>query len=367
MKIAIFLPNWIGDVVMATPALRTIRDEFPTAEIVGVMRPYVTDVLAGTNLIDRCLFHDPRGDSPQRRGWRFARQLRSENLDAAVLLPNSLRSAWMARLSGAKTRIGFDRNCRGWLLTDPVRPKPKSQPHPALEEYLRLAERLGWRHLTRITELATLPADEHALSEFWRDHKAAGLHPGGPRSAGTQPRGVGAHTKYICLNPGGAFGAAKHWPSESFGQLAQRLVDELGKTVLVLCGPAERDTAREIARIANRPERVVTLADTQPSIGLTKAAVKHSELLITTDSGPRHFAQPFGVPVVTLFGPTHIAWSETSYSHAVHLQLDVDCGPCQKRVCPFGHHKCMRDLTVETVFNAAANSLGQDTTKRKAA
>jgi heptosyltransferase-2 len=82
--------------------------------------------------------------------------------------------------------------------------------------------------------------------------------------------------------------------------------------------------------------------------------------LVTTDSGPRHFAPPFDVPVVTLFGPTHIAWSETYYPKAVHLQIPVECGPCQQRVCPEGHHRCMKDLGVGNVFQAAADLLKTD-------
>jgi heptosyltransferase-2 len=160
----------------------------------------------------------------------------------------------------------------------------------------------------------------------------------------------------VALNPGGAFGAAKHWPAAHFGALAKRLTTELGRSVLVLCGPAERDEAREIVRLAGHP-LVAGLADEPSSIGLTKAAVRRSELLVTTDSGPRHFAAPFGVPAVTLFGPTHIAWSETYSADAVHLQIPVDCGPCQQRACPLGHHRCMTELTPDRVFEAVGDAL----------
>lgn len=162
--------------------------------------------------------------------------------------------------------------------------------------------------------------------------------------------------RYVCLNPGGAFGAAKHWPGEYFAELARRIAVELGRNVLVLCGPAEREIARRIVALAKHPS-VFSLADVPPSIGLSKAAVKYSELLVTTDSGPRHFAPPFDVPVVTLFGPTHMAWSETFYGKATHLQVQVDCGPCQQRVCPLQHHRCMTELSVDRVFAAAARWL----------
>jgi heptosyltransferase-2 len=122
---------------------------------------------------------------------------------------------------------------------------------------------------------------------------------------------------------------------------------------LVLCGPAERDQARAIARDAESP-LVQSLAEATPSIGLTKAAIARASLLVTTDSGPRHFAPAFGVPVVSLFGPTHIGWSDTRYRKEVPLQVPVDCGPCQQRTCPLGHHKCMTELTPEMVWGAVA-------------
>ncbi len=344
MKIAVFLPNWIGDAVMATPALRALRTKYADAQIVAVLRPYVAEVLDGLDLVDEQIAYDPRGAEPQDRGWPLVQRLRREQFDMALLLPNSLRSAWIAWLSGAKRRVGFARDGRSWLLTDRVSPKSKKVPHPVIDEYLRLAQHLGCEIdrdglPSRTLELATTAGDERSLSQFW-NHQDQDL----------RGRGV------VCLNPGGAFGAAKHWPTDSFGELANRLANEMGKVVLVLCGPAERDEARKIVARAAHPA-VVSLADTPPGLGLTKAAIRHAELLVTTDSGPRHFAAPFGVPVVTLFGPTHIVWSETYSANAVHLQIPVDCGPCQQRVCPVGHHRCMRDLTVDQVFHAACSLL----------
>ena len=340
MKLALFLPNWVGDAVMATPALRAIRTEFPQAEIVGVMRPVIADVLAGAGFFDRTLVVNPRGTNSDQRGGRFLRRLHAERCDTAVLFPNSLRSAWWAWRSGARRRIGFARDWRGWLLTDRLTPKPKSTPHPVLDEYLRLAERLGCRSLTRTTSLAVSRLDQATLDAFWMQ-----------QAIDQRSRGV------VCFNTGGAFGSAKNWPREYFTELARRIVDQLGKTVLVVCGPAERDDARWIAAAAERSQ-VLSLADQPLSIGLTKAAIASAELLVTTDSGPRHFAAAFDVPAITLFGPTHIAWSETHHPCAVHLQVPIDCGPCQQRECPLGHHRCMRELSVDRVFAEVNQQLG---------
>ncbi len=314
---------------MATPALRALRDHFASAEIVGVLRPYVADVLAGTKLIDRWIIHDPKQSN--RDAWRMLWTLRRERFDLAVVLPNSLRSGFWAWASGAKRTLGYARDGRGLLLTDPISAPSQSIPHPVLDEMLQLVGQLGCRTLSRKMELSTSPHHDGQLSAFWRQHPAANL------------------ADYICFNTGGAFGAAKDWPVEYFIELSRRLALELDRTVLVACGPQERSIAQRIVADAAHP-RVVSLANEQLSIGLTKSAVRNARLLVTTDSGPRHFAAAFGVPCLTLFGPTHIVWSETFHPQGVHLQRKVDCGPCQLRACPLQHHRCMRELTVDQVF-----------------
>ena len=144
MKIAVFCPNWVGDMVMATPALRGIRRHFSMAEVVAVVRPYVAEVLDGLDLVDRVLLHDPSrsgrftaAESEAAWGWQFAWRLRRERFDLALVLPNSFRSAFWAWMSGAKRRVGFERDRRGWLLTDSLLPRPRRIPHPVIDEYLR--------------------------------------------------------------------------------------------------------------------------------------------------------------------------------------------------------------------------------------
>src|SRR5947199_8857239 len=122
-----------------------------------------------------------------------------------------------------------------------------------------------------------------------------------------------------------------------------------------MCGPDERDLPRQIVARAGRPA-MASLADGPLSLGLTKACVRRDDLLVTTHSGPRHFAAAFNRPVVTLFGPTHIAWTETYFAKAVHLQKLVPCGPCQLRICPTDH-RCMTTLSPVEVFEACQRLL----------
>jgi heptosyltransferase II len=343
VQIGIFLPNWIGDTAMATPALRALRTHFgPQAHLTGVLRPYLADVLAGTRWLDEQVFFNPRGVDRSVRSWPVAKALRARQFDLVVLLTNSLRTGLMAWASGAPLRVGYARYGRGLTLTTRLEPPREGRrliPTSAIDAYLKIAYELGCPTESRRLELATLPDDEAAADAVWKKLR---LPPG---------------DQVVVLNSGGAFGAAKHWPAEHFAGLAKRIADRDKLAVLVNCGPNERDIAADIVGRANHPG-VVSLAD-EPRlpVGLTKACIRRSRLLVSTDSGPRFFAVAFGVPVVSLFGPTHPAWSRTYYAREICLQHDVPCGPCMLRTCPHGHHQCMRDLDVDTVHRAVLRQL----------
>ena len=349
MNIAVFLPGWVGDAVMATPALRALRDHFRGARVVGVARPYVAGVLEGGDWFDEVLL-DP-GGAGLRNLAGIAWRLRKRAVDLAVLFPNSFRSALAARLGGCRRRIGYARYGRSFLLTDALPPvcdeRGHVKPSPVLDAYNLLVVCAGCPAASRRMELFTTPADEAAAARVW------------------ETSGLCDYREVICLNPGAAFGAAKFWPAEHFAALARDLAGRRGCGVLVLCGPAERDASREIARLVRHPA-VHSLADHSApdaagpplSLGLSKALVRRSDLLVTTDSGPRHFGVAFDRPVLTLFGPTHVAWTETYHARSVHLQKRVPCGPCQLRACPLDH-RCMRELTPDEVFAAATGLLGR--------
>jgi heptosyltransferase-2 len=277
-------------------------------------------------------------------------QLRRRHIDVVVLLANTFRSALTSWLGGCRRRIGYARYGRSLFLTDALPPlcdeHGRRKPSPVLDAYNRLAQRVGCPRPGRLMELFTTSADERAADQVWeRAH-------------------LEDYSEVICLNSGAAFGAAKHWPSAYFAELARRLAEERGSAVLVLCGPKECQLAGDIVTQACH-SNVYSLTDlTAPtvpdgpplSLGLTKACVRRADLLVTTDSGPRHFAAAFDRPVVTLFGPTHMEWTETYHPRAVHLQKRVQCGPCQLRVCPLDH-RCMTRLTPDEVFTAAEGLL----------
>jgi heptosyltransferase-2 len=353
MKIAVFCPNMIGDTVMATPTFRALRGRFPDARLTAVIRPQTAPVLDGSSWFDEIVLSHHRSPSADQRMRAVASRLRQGRHDVAILLPNSFRSALLARMAGIPRRIGYIRYGRSLLLTDGLEPPRDAAgnllPTPIVEYYLALARVLGCRGESPRLELATTSHDEAAADRAWAE------------------LGLPAESPVVCLNTGGAFGPAKNWPVLSFATLARRLTAECGVSVLVLCGPAERDSARQIALLADDPS-VVSLADQPLSLGLSKACVRRADLLISTDSGPRHFAAAFQTPVITLFGPTHIAWTRTNHPQALHLYHPVPCGPCQRPVCPEGHHRCMLELSPGDVLKAALRILrgGQGAARHEA-
>ncbi len=295
MRIALFLPNWVGDAVMATPAIRAIREQFPGAELIGVGKTYVAGVLEGSPRLSEWIDFDRRGRAPQRMhsvARQFAHPTDRHCGDFSQFV--SIGSGRVAGTLSAARRIHAYWAAR-CLLTDRLSPvrngRGRIVPSPIILEYNRLAEQIGATVRSLQMELFTTREDEKQADGVWRRN------------------GFAHGSEVIAINPGAAFGSAKLWPASYFADLARRYIDERGSEILILCGPAERELARQIVRTTNR-RRVFSLADEHVSLGLTKACIRRCNLLVSTDSGPRHFAAAFNRPVVALFGPTFINWTE---------------------------------------------------------
>jgi heptosyltransferase II len=342
-RILIVLPKWVGDLVLATPALTAMRQRFANVRISFLVKHSLTDVLSGGNWSDELLFWPTaKGQSrPQRRqGFLgLAAELRERQFDWAVLLTNSFRSALLTRLAGIPRRIGYDRDGRGLLLTDRLLPQKsdgKYVPVPMTRYYNAVARYLGCRDCTSQLELHTTDGDEsNAATEI----SQAGVQPGQP---------------IVIINPGASFGPAKCWPAERFAQVADELSKRHGTATFIACGPEETEIARAVASSMHSKAHV--LDRPVMKLGALKALVRRSNLLITNDTGPRHFANAFGTPVITLFGPTDPEWTATESPRERSLMVKVNCGPCMKRKCPLDH-RCMTRITTDMVLTEASQLL----------
>lgn len=335
--IMLVLPNWVGDAVMATPAIRAIRRTYPESVIIGVGRPHiVTDLLEGAPWFDRVVPWERRLRGPTGL-WSVARNLRKLQPDWAVLFPNSFRAAALAHLARCEIIFGYARYGRSWLLHRPLYHLRKDHafvPRPIIADYNRLAQAVGTPDPGYRMELFVPTHHEANADIFWNLHK------------------LDSYSQVIMFHCGSAYGISKRWPIDHFAQLARMITQRLQAAVVVLHGSHEEPLAAAVVQ-ASRSPHVFHIGHTvPPSLGLTKALLRRAAALITTDSGPRHIAAALERPVVTLFGPTHIAWTETYYPYAIHLQKSLPCGPCQKRICPLKHHHCMKELKPQEVYNA---------------
>ena len=330
------LPTWVGDCVMATPTLRALRDRFPGARVTGLCRRNVKPLFAGMPWLDRVISHRPKADV-----MRIAGRLRRGGFDSAILLPNSFKSALLARSAGIPRRIGYDRDGRGFLLTDkllPAKAGGRFVVTPTLRYYLGIAGYLGAEVSDRRMELFVTESERR---EADRVLSASGVVDGSPRP-------------WVLLNPGAQYGSAKLWLPEYFAASADRLAEEQGATVLVSAAPNERPIVGEIRRHARRP--FVDLSAHGMTLGALKAICGRIDLMITNDTGPRHMAAAMGTRVVTLFGPTDPKWTTIDYPREVELFEKVFCGPCQLKTCPLDH-RCMTQLLPERVHAAAVELL----------
>ncbi len=334
MTLAVALPSWVGDAVMATPALRALRTAFPDERLVAVARPPVRTVLDPNPWTDAFV----EVERSVRGTLRAARALRKEGVSTGVLLPNSARTALLFRMARVERRVGYDRDGRGWLLTDRIPPERAADggfiPLPQIDYYLRLAAHVG------------APADDKRMALFPTEADDAAA------AAAFRAADVAPETALI-LAPGASFGPSKQWPVQHWGRLAQLARERFGLTGAVVCGPSDAATAKAI--VASAQGACVTLHDKNIDLASARAAVRDARAMVAIDSGLRHYAAALDRPVVALFGPTDIRWTETWHAREVRLQQDLPCGPCQQPVCPRGGAECMWKIAPE----AAADALGE--------
>ncbi len=343
-RILVVLPNWVGDATLATPALRSLREGFPNSKITYLLKPYLSELFGGCNWYDNLLYWPGRQKGfRSQTAFKLLKEIRDTRFDLAVLLANSFRSALLCSLGKIPRRVGFDRDGRGVLLTDkllPDRYNGRFLPISAVKYYLSITDYLGCSSDNYHLELFTEPkCEEEAKSLLSR-------------------YGLSDGEGYAVINPGASYGAAKCWPTEYFAKVGDYLVSEKKLAVFVVCGPREVDVAREV--VDKMENSAVALTEPVIGLGTLKSFIKNCRIMITNDTGPRHFAIAFGVPVVTVFGSTDPRWTETLYIHERQARIEVECGPCMKRTCPEKHHRCMKDLHPDRVIGCIKELLLED-------
>lgn len=330
------MPTWIGDTVMAMPALRALRGLYPDAHITALVRRTTRPIVNGCPWIDRQVSLRRRAAGERRRDGvlNLARRVAKGGFDTAVVLPNSFRSALLTRMAGIPRRIGYDRDGRGFLLTDRLlapRVEGRLEPIATHLYYLGIAQYLGAIDPDPKLELFTRPEQDAAADGLLR---SAGFDPDDGRPL-------------VLINPGASYGDAKIWYPDRFAEVADRCVRELGAVTAVTGAPGERRILDRVLAAAREP--MIDLQKLGVDLSILKSVVRRSSLMVTNDTGPRHLAAALNVPVVTVFGPTDPRWTEIDFADERMVRVDVFCGPCQKKRCPLDH-RCMTQVSAGMVY-----------------
>jgi len=314
------LPNWLGDTVMALPALHGLRAAYRGACVVAVGR--WASLLAGQGVADALV--------PYPLNWgdrrRLAASLRAMRPAGAVLLTNSFESALAARLWGARVRLGYDTDLRRALLTHAV-PLPSPRRHQ-IDEYRGLLEALG------VAAPATVP-----LWLLGEDPAA-----GAAVSALLDECGVSRGTRAVGLHLGASFGSSKQWPAASFAEVASRL-RERGLHPVLLGSAADVNVAAAVAISAGWAIPSLVARDRPEQLPRLLARLG---CLVSSDTGLAHLAAAVGTPTVTLFGPTDPRLTAPRSRSARKVEGRAPCAPCFLPRCPI-EHVCMRDITAAAV------------------
>ena len=333
-NILVYLPSPLGDAVMCTPALRAIRRGFLEAKITFLASQVVASVLSPCDFNDEWIVSAGKTTS-------LIAELRRGRFDKVILFKNSFSSAMISFLAGIPERIGYSRDGRGIFLTSKIYPQKEANGSfkkvPMIDYYLEIPKHLGCDVSDRRLTLKVDPQDANSMQQ-----KLKFLPADGP---------------IVILVPGGAFGPSKCWMPAHFAAAADELTERFNATVVISVAPneAEKEIATKICQSAKN--NLHNLAETPLSLGELKALFDTASLVITNDTGPRHIAIALERKVITLFGPNDPQWTRTGYKDEIEIVGNAPCAPCAKPNCKETVHRCMEDITVEKVVNAAEQML----------
>lgn len=336
-------PNWVGDIVMATPVFECLRANFPQATLTALVRPYARGILEDSPWFDHIVDCE---DKSLQGLQAIRRALRPLAPDVGLLLTNTTHSWLTFRLAGISRVYGYQRNLRRFFLSGGPQPQREGnayRPLPMQDYYLELCRYLQ----------LTLP--EHPRSTLYI---GADLAEQGRQRL--QSLDIDDSQVLIGLNPGASFGSSKCWPAEHFARLAELLQAEFDCRILLLTGPGEEAIAARISELSQAD--IINTASAHISLAELKPLIQRCHLLITNDTGPRHYAVAFRVPHIVLMGPTNPLYTAANLEDSRVIQKDLPCIPCHKKVCPLGHHACMREISPEEVIQQARQLLEKKTT-----
>lgn len=342
MKILVRGTNWIGDAVMSIPALRELRRVFPDDHITMHSRSWADGLFRDATFIDELVTYDKHRWAA-KDVYDNAKFLQADAYDVAIILPNSFEAALTSFLTRIPRRIGYNKDVRGLLLTDPIAvPEWKNRRHEVYY-YLNLIAETERRVLGRETVSTeypniTLEVSPERRAEASRFLAEAGVRDGFP---------------IVALGVGSTNSRAKRWPAERYAALSDRLQQDYDANVVLVGSPEEVDVAEAVTALSiAKPINLVGKTD----LAQATAILSNADLMIANDMGLGHVAAAVGCRIITIFGPTNPDTTRPFAMNASIIREPVECSPCMLRDCPIDH-RCMTRISVDRVAAIAEELL----------
>ena len=337
MTTLVFAPNWLGDAVMALPALADIRRDEHTGRMLVAARPAVAGLMEIVPGIDGVVQLAGRGGlSSLRHHAGDVRAIADAHADVAILFPNSVHAALLASRAGIGRRCGYRRDFRGGLLTRAV-PRPGTPLHQ-VDYYRQLVAALGCANGPREPQLDLAPGDVDAARALLN---AAGWAP---------------DRRLVGIAPGAAYGGAKRWAAARFAAVIAGLASAMPTTAVLVGSAADIGATcaieAELGKISGQARSTVVNLAGRTDIRQLAGVMALCRAFVSNDSGAMHLAAAVGVPVVALFGPTDPgATAPVGRRSATILTAPAWCRPCMLRECPLDH-RCMTGIGAAEVMRA---------------
>ena len=328
IRILVRAPNWLGDAIMGLPFLENLRYIYPQSHIGIWCKSHLRTFFKAYSKIDQVIIY------PNSVFSLLRSCLKLRYFSACILLPNSFSSALSAFFTGIPQRIGYATDGRDLLLTQRY-PPPEQEALHQIDYYLHLLKCMGYKVKHCIPTLNTLPEGEE-------EQKRLRLKYGWQRD-------------YIVFAPGAAYGSAKCWPPAYFAELAKK-IKKTGQDVLILGTQKDNSIARKILQYLGDNKKGIYNLTGLTSLAGAMSIVKKSISVVTNDSGLMHLTAALKHPQIALFGPTNPKRTAPYGETTKIIYHQVSCAPCKYRQCP-KEHICMRQITVEEVFNIIEEAL----------
>lgn len=339
-KILVVRTDRIGDVVLSTPVLKALRENYPQSYIAVMINPQAREIVEDNPYLNEVIVYDKdKKDKGLLGFFRFVIGLKKKKFDLAIVLHTKKRTNLITYLADIPKRVGYHDTKFGFLLTDKIKDTRKLGLQHEVDYCLDILRKLGLEIKERMPCVPIKKEQSHWADALLReegikkDDKIAGIHPGAS-----------------CIS--------KRWLKERFIILANRLVEDYGlKIILVACGADDVAIANDIAKNARYP--AINLAG-ETSLSQLAALLKRCTIFISNDSGPVHIASAVGTPVISIFGRNQAGLSPVRWGpvgkHDTYLHKEVGCSVCGAHKCGIGFD-CLKAITVDDVLKAVDDIL----------